>query len=106
MMLDLIQFFGADLLDKNHEHCPVSFVELRGIRGVRCQRTDNPAGLGVIVEGVLYAFKQSDRAIEAARKLADLISSDDEQFQVAHASLYANKAARAIGEVVKEIEDK
>ena len=106
MMLDLVQFFGSELTDINHKYCPVSFVELRSIRSIRVQKGEAPDQMGVVVDGILYLFQTSGKAVAAAKNLADLVSLDDEQFLVAHASLYANKAAKAIGEVVQEIEDK
>ncbi|KKN35001.1 hypothetical protein LCGC14_0787910 [marine sediment metagenome] len=109
-MIDLIQFFGDGLADApQHEFGPVSYMRFESIRSIRVGPFNDqakPIQFGVVVDGLFYAFKDRDLAVKAARKLADLVSEAVELQDGGRASLYANKAAKAMGETIQEIEDK
>ena len=108
MLLDLIQFFGDGLTDEIRRHCKISFIEPRTIRTIRVQMTEHNGEdeMTLAVDNIAFIFKSPEKAVAAARALADLVSEADEMWKVEDASLRANKAAGAIKGIVEEIEKK
>lgn len=104
MLLDLIKFFGDELTPNSYKHCPVAFVEVLALRAILVRKLDHPGAgaMSLVIENVAYEFKDRDKCIAAARRLADLYSEMVEQ----NRSTDANVRGKIVGKEAIKVAQK